>query len=68
MMKGRWKMEWISVEERMPNEGKEVLVCTKSKNGSRNIDKGYWEFNRFIHRGTAEVTHWMLLPDFPVEK
>lgn len=56
---------WISVKDRIPNDQEEVLVCTRSKNGCRNIDKGYWSIDRFIHRGSAQVTHWMPLPDFP---
>ena len=54
--------EWISVEDRLPEDQEEVLVCTRSKNGIRNIDKGYMAIDRFIHRGCAEVTHWMPLP------
>lgn len=59
--------DWISVKDRLPEEGQEVLVSTKSKNGQRNVDKGYIlpGKNRFVHRGTAEVTHWMPLPEPP---
>ena len=57
--------EWISVEDRLPEDQEEVLVCTRSKNGIRNIDKGYMAIDRFIHRGRAEVTHWMPLPKPP---
>ena len=60
--------EWISVKDRLPEDQEEVLVCTRSKNGVRNIDKGYMAIDRFIHRGTAEVTHWMPLPGFPGER
>ena len=60
--------EWISVKDRLPEDQEEVLVCTRSKNGARNIDKGYMAIDRFIHRGTAEVTHWMPLPGFPGER
>lgn len=42
--------------------GYKVLVLTRSKNGVRNVDKGYCAIDRFIHRGRAEVTHWMPLP------
>ena len=59
--------EWISVEDRLPEDQEEVLVCTRSKNGIRNIDKGYMAIDRFIHRGCAEVTHWMPLPHLPKE-
>ena len=60
-------MKWISVRDRVPKDGEEVLVCTRSQNGVRNIDKGYWRIDRFIHRGKREVTHWMPLPEFPTE-
>ena len=56
---------WISVKDRLPEDQEEVLVCTRSKNGIRNIDKGYMAIDRFIHRGCAEVTHWMPLPAPP---
>lgn len=57
--------EWIPVKDRLPEDQEEVLVCTRSKNGVRNIDKGYMAIDRFIHRGCAEVTHWMPLPQHP---
>lgn len=56
---------WISVTEAIPEDQEEVLVCTLAKNGTRNIDKGYWAIDHFIHRGCAQVTHWMPLPKFP---
>lgn len=52
-------MNWISVRDRLPEDQVEVLVATRSKNGVRNIDKGYLAIDHFIHRGRAEVTHWM---------
>ena len=57
--------EWISVDDELPEDQEEVLVCTRSKNGIRNIDKGYMAIDHFIHRGRAEVTHWMPLPNPP---
>ena len=54
---------WIPVTEKIPPDQEEVLVQTRSKNGVRNVDKGYWAIDHFIHRGRAEVTHWMLLPE-----
>lgn len=56
---------WIPVEKKIPHDQEEVLVLTRSKNGVRNVDKGYWAIDHFIHRGRAEVTHWMLLPELP---
>ena len=59
--------EWINASDRLPEELKEVLVVTQSKNGSRNIDKGYRLDGRWIHRGCANITHWMQLPEPPKE-
>ena len=60
-------MAWISVEDRLPDNESDVLIVTRSKNGARNIDKGYYipVAERWAHRGTAEVTHWQPLPDLP---
>ena len=43
-----------------------LLVLTQSKNGVRNVDKGYWAIDHFIYRGRSEVTHWMQLPGVEV--
>lgn len=59
--------QWISVRDRIPPDQEEVLVCTLAKNGVRNIDKGYWAIDNFIHRGRSQVTHWMPLPELPEE-
>lgn len=56
---------WIPVAEKIPPDQEEVLVLTRSKNGVRNVDKGYWAIDHFIHRGRAVVTHWMPLPEMP---
>lgn len=61
-------MNWIGVNDRLPECEAEVLICTRSKNGSRNIDKGYLIDGRWAHRGTAEVTHWMPLPELPEDE
>lgn len=53
---------WIPVADKIPPDQEEVLVLTQSKNGVRNVDKGYWAIDHFIHRGRSEVTHWMPLP------
>lgn len=55
--------EWILPKRELPPDGEEVLVLTQSKKGIRNIDKGYWAIDHFIHRGTAQVIGWMKLPD-----
>lgn len=57
---------WIPVADKIPPDQEEVLVLTQSKNGVRNVDKGYWAIDHFIHRGRSEVTHWMPLPGVDV--
>ena len=63
--------KWISVEDRLPSAEVDVLVLTRSKRGSVNVDKGYFYFaaglGRFMHRGRAEVSYWMPLPELPNE-
>ena len=67
----RHARQWISVEDRLPSAEVDVLVLTRSKSGSVNVDKGYFYFaaglGRFMHRGRAEVSHWMPLPEPPKE-
>lgn len=57
---------WIPAADKIPPDQEEVLVLTQSKNGVRNVDKGYWAIDHFIHRGRSEVTHWMPLPGVDV--
>ena len=55
--------EWISVEDRLPDEYADVLVVFPV--GSRHIyevdhvEDGGWFWN------ASEVTHWMPLPEPP---
>lgn len=56
---------WISVKDKLPEDQVEVLVLTRSMKGMRNVDKGYWSIDHFIHRGCAQVTHWMPMPELP---
>lgn len=59
--------EWISVHDKLPEDQRGSFGVYKVKNGVRNIDKGYLSIDHFIHRGRAQVTHWMPLPAFPEE-
>ena len=65
----RHARQWISVEDRLPSVEVDVLVLTRSKSGSVNVDKGYFaaDLGRFVHRGRAEVSYWMPLPELPKE-
>ena len=64
--------DWISVDERLPNEDGECLVyvdATKFK-GGKFIDMEFFKtsINAFCYfMGEAEVTHWMPLPQPPSE-
>ena len=61
------RSQWISVKDKLPETEEEVLVFTVSKTGNVNVDKGYLLNGRFVHRGSAVVTHWMPLPAPPEE-
>ena len=59
--------EWISVDDRLPENGKEsVLIALRWG----EVDIGWWEDGRwrseFVNEyEEGEVTHWMLLPQPP---
>ncbi len=67
--------EWISVEEKLPDDYKEVLYFCINDNGSKEIMtghrvKGYWThccmfYSTVILNDLVEVTHWMNLPEYP---
>ena len=64
--------EWISVKERLPEDGK-VLCVRKSEafRGRRyvdilNVDHGYFMDGAFVV-SDGNVTHWMPLPEPPKE-
>lgn len=66
--------EWISVDDRLPEEGEYVLCVLKGFNYGGKIqvckfvpadkfkDKPYFEYFR---NGFPSVTHWMPLPEPP---
>lgn len=68
--------EWISVDDRLPEEGEYVLCVLKGSNYGGKIqvckfvpadkfkDKPYFEHFR---NGFPSVTHWMPLPEPPKE-
>ena len=65
------KSEWISVDERLPKEGVEVLVALKFHDHlSVDTDRlygGRW-FAYGEMRGVKYVTHWMPFPEHPKVK
>lgn len=64
-----WSNGWYPVDGVwQPHEEEIVLVATQNMSGRRDIDKGYRKADgRWVHRGSARVTHWMPLPPLPEE-
>lgn len=56
--------EWISVEERLPEEGSCVLAYSEFGIGY-SICVKYYRHKRFWNDGGESVTHWMPLPEPP---
>ena len=62
---------WISVEERLPEDEKDVAVIVKLQKGNWmyltafRMPYGGWWINRGSGLDYAEVTHWMPLPEPP---
>lgn len=53
---------WVSVDERLPDEGVNVLVyCDPPEALVASRRRGRWEWTSFI----IHPTHWMPLPDAP---
>lgn len=73
--------EWISVNDRLPKEFEDVLVCAINEYGE-TYEKGekYLALDRMVRwmdktptsfrtdRYYGKVTHWMPLPDSPKEE
>ncbi len=62
-------MEWISVKDRLPEEGQKVLTYLGEFDGCRTnylILCPYPIWACLLE--TEEVTHWMLLPEPPKEE
>ena len=55
--------EWISVKERLPQEGSAVLVCWKNDLG---ICIESYRLNDLAEGGL--ITHWMPVPPAPSEE
>ena len=63
---GYRKQEWISVEERLPENGTKCLVYT---NRGKWLDKiEITHYNEGFYIEYCVVTHWMPLPEPPMMK
>jgi hypothetical protein len=65
---------WISVEERLPELEKEVMVSAKDKyiDIDQLADNGeggcyWWKNERVIFCEEDKITHWMPIPELPKE-
>lgn len=61
--------KWVSVEERLPEDGVKVLVCHIGKDG-HNLDVGEMEGDEWCIYNDLffDVTHWQPLPEPPEVK
>ncbi len=67
-------MEWISVDDILPDDLEPVLVLTEMHNHIHAYREGQKQFSKkprwfdFVHEEEIEnVTHWMNLPNAPRE-
>ena len=69
------KSPWISVEERLPEPEKEVIILNKRKQTdidflTDDFEGGYywWKSDDIICCEDDEITHWMPIPELPKEE
>ena len=63
------KDEWISVDERLPEEDKYVLVCFNGKHiFTGTYNNGQWLDSDGFKFIDGTITHWRELPEPPKEK
>lgn len=62
-------MKWIKLSEKQPEKDKDYLGVLVNYNGSRRIAIGPWYESRPWGSSplSANVTHWMELPELPNE-
>ena len=68
------KSQWISVEDRLPEPEKEVIILNKRKQVdidflTDDFEGGYywWKSDEAIFCEDDEITHWMPIPQLPKE-
>lgn len=58
-------LEWISVQDRLPEDTRHVLCCTMTKKKTQNVMIGYYMEGFWRVGMNSNVTHWMELPEPP---
>lgn len=63
-------MQWISVEDELPELGKEVLVYYKSRGHKGSFHVALlgvigWLVSSQVAKNPSRITHWMPLPKPP---
>lgn len=61
-------MKWISIEERLPEQGRPIILTLTDNKGARSVALGYVDAAKAIHtliptEATSSVVAWMPLPD-----
>jgi hypothetical protein len=56
---------WISIEDRLPDDARRVLCCTKTQKGVYNIVIGYYMGGMWRCGMNSNVVFWMELPKVP---
>ena len=60
----RKQSEWISVDERLPEEDMRVLVYINSERSYTKLDTDRMADGKWV-RWSKDITHWMPLPEAP---
>lgn len=55
---------WISVEERLPEEGQNVLVLIEYMGSMQINENTYWKTDKWPFGSETEVLAWMPIPSF----
>ena len=62
---------WISVEDRLPDSFKPVIVCREKAKGEFIVDQGHRDVNgwwKVYGTRTKNVSYWMPMPEPPKER
>lgn len=56
---------WISVLDQLPDDNRQVMVCSMSKKGALSYKTGYYgDVYGWVTQGTAEVVAWAEIPPY----